>query len=316
MRGYGIVGMILSAALVTACTADTRSQSEDTGHSLEPTCGPLDSMPHGAIAFSRLDASGSAAIYLMDPDGSDRRCLVDTPGQDEDPAWSPDGTSIAFTSDADGDSNIYTMRADGTRLVQITDSPLDEYGPVWSPDGRRIAYSSWETEEGPFAIHVMQRDGTNAKAVLESGGDFEYIQLHDWSPDGGTLLWDGYPGATDLLTMDPEGSHIQPLAGGPGEFGSGAVYSPDGSQVLFQADLRGGCLYVMNADGTGLRRLTRGCAEGVTLTWSPDGRWIAWAGGSHGPADAYVMRADGSDRRLIDDGSDAAYLAWQPDSST
>jgi TolB protein len=285
---------------------------------LRNRCEPLDSMQTGTIAFSRYDDDGSG-IYLMDPDGSDVRCLVDTPGEDVWPAWSPEGTELAFTSDLDGDDDLYVVKADGSRLTRLTDGALNEYGPVWSPDGLRIGYSTETSDDGPFSVDVIDRDGSDHQRLVGTGRRFEYVELQAWSPDGGTLVFGADGGALDaegsgydLFTFSPRGTEMRPLAGGPGDFGGGATFSPDGSLLVFQADLDGGCIYLMNADGTGLQRITSGCAEGFVLAWSPDGTRIAFAGGPHGPADAYVMNADGSNRVLINDAGDAAFLDWQP----
>jgi Tol biopolymer transport system component len=307
-----VVVAILAGSIAIACSEAKDPQRSDAA----ARCSPPGTMPEGSILYSRFDAEGAVALYLMDPDGSNARCLVDTAGNEEFPTWSPDGTTIAFASDQDGNFDLFTVRADGTGLTRLTDTEVNEYRPVWSPDGRRIAYSTEVSENGPFSIRVMNTDGTDSSSLIESGSRYGYMELADWSPDGRTLLINiDTGGGYDLFTMWPDGSHIEELAGGAGDFGGGATYSPDGSRLLFQADLDGGCLYVMDADGTGLRRLTTGCAEGFTPTWSPDGTWVAWAGGPHGPADAYVMRADGTDRRLIDDASNAAFLDWQPSPS-
>jgi len=308
------LGWVLLGFLVVGCTGPSESKPDviPGSSALRNQCEPLDSMPSGTIAFSRHGDDGSG-IYLMSPDGSNVRCLVDTSGEDEWLDWSPNGRAIAFTSDLDGDDDIYVVNADGTGLARLTDSANNEYGPVWSPDGLRIVYSTYETDDGPFSIQVMDDDGSNRQTLLESGDRFAYVGLHAWSPDGSVLLIAGDDGSGhDLFTLNPSGGNLRPLADGPGDFGAGAAFSPDGSLLVFQADLDGGCIYTMNADGTELEKITTGCAEGFELTWSPDGTLIAFAGGPHGPADAYVMNADGSNRVLIDDAGDAAFLAWQP----
>jgi Tol biopolymer transport system component len=314
-------GVLASLAfLVAGCSGSAEMQpGAGSGSSaLGNQCEQLDSMPSGAIVFSRYDDDGSG-IYLMDPDGSNIRCLVDTPGEDTYPMWSPDGAMIAFASDLDGDSDLYVVDADGGGLVRVTNRAVNEYRPVWSPDGLQIAYSTSESEDGPFSVDVVDRDGSNHRTLVWTGHRFRYVELAAWSPDGGTLVIGADGGALDtegsgydLFTLSPSGTDMSLLAGGPGDFGGGATFSPDGSRLVFQADLEGGCIYTMNADGTGLERITSGCAEGFELTWSPDGTRIAFAGGPHGPADAYVMNADGTNRVLIDDAGDAAFLDWQP----
>lgn len=276
-------------------------------------CETWPDMPTGRIAYTQAFSDGTSAIYLMKPDGTDRRCLVDTPGSDLSPAWSPDGRWIAFTGGTDSSIGIYLVRADGTGPRRLKTVPGLEAEPVWSPDGQRIAYNVESGDDGPFSIHVMSRDGSGSTRIVSSGGDIEYVSLHDWSPDGQTMLVGvDQGGGIELWAVRPDGSDLRELRSAFGDFGSGATFSPDGRRVVFQADLNGGCIYVSDPNGRQLKRLTKGCVEGPAPDWSPNGEWIVWAGGGHGPGDAEVMRSDGSQRHVIADDSDVAYVAWQP----
>ncbi|NIM52763.1 MAG: translocation protein TolB, partial [Gemmatimonadales bacterium] len=79
------------------------------------------------------------------------------------PAWSPDGTRIAFDRDSeDTNREIYVMDADGSNPVRLTSHPADETFPAWSPDGRWIAFESNRVEDGGWQeIYVMRADGSN-----------------------------------------------------------------------------------------------------------------------------------------------------------
>jgi TolB protein len=308
-----------SAAPVTTGTDTAKTDTTRTGTGTRGTdsaCDPLPDLPHGRIVYTQTREDGTEAVYLMKPDGTDRRCLIDTAGPDSFPAWSPDGRWLAFIGGAtEGDEDIYVVRADGTLLQQLTDTDAVEEQPEWSPDGTRIGYTSSNEEDSPSTIHVMARDGSDDTVVITDSGDVGHPELQDWSPDSKSLLFGNYHGRAGLWglwTVRVEGTHRRFLRGGPGDYGSGAVYSPDGRWLVFQADLNGGCIYKSDASVTHVVRLTQGCAEGFILTWSPDGRWIAWAGGPHGPADAQVMRSDGTQVHTIADGSDVASMDWQP----
>ena len=200
----------------------------------------------------------------MRPDGTDRRCLVDTAGPDSLPAWSPDGRWVAFIGGtSEGEEDVYVVRADGTRLRQLTDTDVEEWQPVWSPDGTRIGYTSWDDEDSPSTIHVMSRDGSTDTAVITDSSHVGHPELHDWSQDSQNLLFGAYARKTGLWTMRVDGTHRHFLRGGPGDYGSGAVYSPDGRSVVFQADLDGGCIYKSDALLHHVVRLTQGCIEGL-----------------------------------------------------
>src|SRR5262245_59802778 len=136
---------------------------------------------NGLIAFSSF-ADGEADIYTMNADGTNAVNITNKVGADNNPAWSPDGTKIAFGGVADVDgvntSWIFTMNADGTDLVNLTNGPgappCCSSVPDWSPDGTKIVY------EGNGAIWTMNADGTGQKSLTEQGNNGSPA----WSPDG------------------------------------------------------------------------------------------------------------------------------------
>lgn len=92
----------------------------------------LDGKGGGIIAMNS-DRDGNAEIYLMNADGSDRRCLTDYPGHDEFPSWSPDGTKIAYESDRNDREKIFVVNKDGTSHIQLTRTAYNDGSPGWRP---------------------------------------------------------------------------------------------------------------------------------------------------------------------------------------
>jgi Tol biopolymer transport system component len=82
------------------------------------------------------------------------------------PAWSPDGTRIAFHSDRDGDLEIYVVSADRSEIVQLTDNEATDVYPTWSPDGTRIAFAS--DRDGNLEIYAMNADGTEQTRLTDN----------------------------------------------------------------------------------------------------------------------------------------------------
>ena len=113
---------------------------------------------NGLIAFVR-GVNGKAQIFVMRSDGGGVARISDGTASDNDPAWSPDGTRIAFESSRTGDGDIYVMNTNGTGVTKVTGSGAEEAQPTWSPDGTTIAYARCTTGCSIWSIHV---DGTNA----------------------------------------------------------------------------------------------------------------------------------------------------------
>ena len=150
-------------------------------------------------------------LFVINADGSSgERRLTTTPGEDDHPTWSPDGTKIVFSSDRDapaegGDFDLYVMDADGGDVRRLTDSPEFDYWPDWSPDGRSITFT--RTGEGGdyFDLWIMNEDGSERRILLQTQ-DSEREPA--WSPDGEQIVFVclvDKTGSDEICLMDADG---------------------------------------------------------------------------------------------------------------
>ena len=124
----------------------------------------------------------SAEIYVMDADGTNHQRLTHDEETDRHPAWSPDGSKIAFSTQLDNDDDdniIAVMNADGTSRRNLTGDVLNgiwerDSDAAWSPDGKTIAYVSGIPGRNDTAIHLMTADGVHLKRLgkLHNGVDY------------------------------------------------------------------------------------------------------------------------------------------------
>src|SRR5207247_11024943 len=110
--------------------------------------------------------------------------LTEGPAWDGDPAWSPDGQRIAFSSQRDGSTDIYVMNADGSGLRRVTAGPFDQQ-PAWSPDGARIVFTAGDCfyYECTFDVSVVNADGSG-RLRLAVDGSWGYPPQPARSPGG------------------------------------------------------------------------------------------------------------------------------------
>jgi len=265
--------------------------------------------------------SGTEEIYVMDPNGSNVRQLTRVGRKEVTswlPDWSPDRKRIVFSSNRTGPwDDLYVMDADGGNVQQLTDTPqVSEHDAAWSPDSRHIAYDRAPITAGgtrqSAQIWIIDADGSNANA-LTTGSSRNMRPA--WSPDGSTIafmsdrhaefnlsLMGTEEGDLEIYLMDRDGSNIRRLT----EFAGTALspaWSPDGQRIAFHGRGDGNSnIYVMNAAGSNQRRLTNEPRVDGRPTWSPDGREIAFNCGPENQFEKFeicLIRADGSGFRTL-----------------
>ena len=234
------------------------------------------------IVFEGYDEKGyqeiRGDIYVIDVDGSNLRRLSCPDRPCHQPRWSPDDEEVVFVAGdvREAESAIFVMNADGSDPRQL--SPWGLWG-TWSPSGRHIAFISasdplgkpkrWR-EGDVLDLFVMNADGSNVRRLTEQHGA---NQDPDWSPDGRTLVFDSYrDGSFDIYSIELDTGRVRRLTDHPAADARPA-FSPDGQHIVFHStrdDSGPSDLYVMDRDGSNLRRLTKLGAEGGSNASHPD----------------------------------------------
>lgn len=265
------------------------------------------------IVFEARSATGED-LFSVKPDGADLRQITRDPGLNQEAACSPDGQRIAFTSWRGNTHYLYLLNADGSQERQLAGGPGNVAEPAWSPDGRQIVFSS----EADKAFYVINTDGTGQERLPVTGDN---LYAPAWSPDGQRLAYTSYArNAWDLHIARLDGSGDTNLTGGRAFYAHQAAWSPNGQQIAFYGTLGGGKtfeIYVMNADGSGVRRLTTppdddSWRNNGRPAWSPDGMQIVFHSDRGGGFDIWIMNADGSEQRQLTHGLNASNPCWLP----
>lgn len=265
----------------------------------------------GSIVFSRAEGRGLhfSSLFTVAPDTGQLRRVTRAHGWDWFPAWSPNGRRIAFARFSTTSQDLYVVGANGKGLHRLVHMRWGAEWPTWSPDGSKIAFEVGPrlTKTGQAITHrelwVVGANGHGLKQLTRNNAD---DVSPAWSPDGKRIAFvRSVKNHGRIWVISAQGRNAHPL----GLKGGEPAWSPDGSQLAF-AHARSGVgsetvdLYVANADGSGLRRLTHEPVGVVSHhpSWSPDGSSIVymsrrglWTIGSSGQGARQLTRTSTED---------------------
>jgi Tol biopolymer transport system component len=308
---------------------------------------------------SRLAFTSLGEVYVVDASGGEPErivpcavlgCSEDTRVRTASTSWSPDGTRIAFTAwldvsiDANEPPMIYVATVTAMPAL-VASTGVHGSSPSWAPvetasesqepaKGNGPIYFRVGGGDGGSQVESIEPDGTDRRVVFPEDSRVHYTRIV-FSPDGTRIAFDNFlQGEYGIETADPDGSDIVRLTDGVND--SWASWSPDGTKILFSSTrydpsieqcMPGfphefGCrtdIYVMDADGSDVIRLTDDHAGEFMARWSPDGGRIAFVREGDPTAGiyeaVYTMRPDGTDVRRVSSASGGSdfWPSWSPD---
>jgi Tol biopolymer transport system component len=307
---------ILAAAGVVACAIGWLALPGDrTGRN--GVIGPVREEPTGVLLWLHDGTDAwPPRITALPADRSRAPVRVDLPDIElaTDWHWSPDLSRMLWLEHVAGEREYQLVigRSDGSSSVVVTQIVgFNSYrGRSWSPDGSRVAYSAFTDAGTGLWVVDAETGGQRLIRMWSRGANVDV----DWSPDG-TQLAVAVSGDGDggVYTMDPDGTEVRRVSS---LVAYRVEWSPRARTLVLEAtgpDDRVPGIWVVSADGTGELRLSPPDVLELGPVWSPDGTWIAFgserdreAARGDEPLDRptfdtgiYLMRADGSDVRLV-----------------
>jgi TolB protein len=265
--------------------------------------GPFDSR----IAFTSRRNGPFKEIFAMALDGGDLHAVTRDRGIALAPSWSPDSSSLLFTSYRTGNPSLFQIDLGGGSARLISARRGLNLGGRWSPGGRAIAVA-------------LESGGTTNIALLEPGGQLiRYVTRGraidvspSWSPDGRRLTFcSDRGGGPQVYVIDADGTNARRVTF-QGDYNTSPAWSPKGDRIAYAGRVgRRFQIFTTDTSGGEARQITATAGDNEDPSWSPDGRYLVFSSTREGRSAIYLSDASGRHQeRLTPRGGDDSTPAW------
>jgi len=266
------------------------------------------------LAF-QCDKSGKKEIYTSNFDGSDVRQVTHLRSLAMAPAWSPDGTKLAFSvynrhSDNVKNIDLYELNFKTGALKPLSNRKGINSGAAYSPAGDKIAYTMSYT--GNPEIHLLDLESKETTQLTHSVG-FDVDPT--FSPDGTKIAFvSSRPGKPMLYIMDIKTPTDVKRLTYAGQYNATPSFEPDGKKIAFAGWLdKHFDIFTITPDGGKIDRLTKDEGNNEDPSYSPDGNFLTFSSNRSGGKNIYLMSSDGGNvKRLTFGLGNCVAPKWSP----
>jgi Tol biopolymer transport system component len=274
-------------------------------------------------SFTRPEETLGGHVMRVNAATGDKQAVPGAQRESLHPHWSPHGYRIAYWARRGSiNRDLFTVSVSGADPVQITDDVFVDWNPVWSPDGRYLYFSS---DRGGtmnlWRVPIDERTGKTLAPPEPVTTPAQSSGFISFSRDGRQMsyaqlarTWNLYKADFDPSTGSVRGQPV-PVTQGSKEVAASDI-SPDREWIAFTTRLKPEDVFIVKANGSGLRQLTDDVHQDRVPRWSPDGTRIAVFSDRSGKAQIWTVNVDGSGLQQLTDAPAGAWLpVWSPDGS-
>lgn len=271
----------------------------------------LKGIAHTKIAFVH-EAGGNKELYLVDYDGYNLERLTFDHSLGLFPAWSPDGTSLVYTTFKRGNPDLYLIDFKDKVAHELLTFQGLNMGARFSPDGKEMVLVMSKDGNPEIYLYTL-RNKKLRRLTYYQGVDSEPT----WSPNGREIAFSSdRTGTPQIYIMDKEGGNIRRITY-KGGYNTSPDWSPLGDKIIY-AGMKGNIfdIYTVDVRSGQIEKLTDSLFEGGSYedpSWSPDGRYIVYTRNQNGKKEIFLMIGLGTNKKkLVEIQGDCFSPAWSP----